>query len=283
MTEGLFELRIWGARGSLPIASRTCSRFGGNTITLELRCGEHVLLFDAGSGFPLAGRALQAEGKRRLHLFFSHSHYDHIMGLPFFLPLYDSGTTVTFWSGHLAGGMTTEAMIADFMRPPFFPVGPAVFTAETVNRTFLPGDRLRPCEGVELQTRMLNHPGGAIGYRIEYGGRSVAMIFDTGHVPGTLDPAVMELIGGADLFLYDATFTEEEFAGYPDFGHSTWQQGVRLAIAAGARRVGFVHHSPGRTDDELEGIEAEAQRLFPGAFCARDLQVIALSSGPAVP
>lgn len=270
------ELRIWGARGSLPIASPPCSGFGGNTICFELRCGGNVLIFDAGSGLPLAGKALLAEGKRDFHLFFSHCHYDHIMGLPFFLPLYKADASVTLWSGHLAPEMTTAAMIADFMRAPFFPVGPEVFTGQVATRTFRPGDRLTPCEGVEMHTRGLRHPGGAVGYRIEYGGKSVAMVFDTGHVPGELDPAVMGLVKGVDLFLYDANFTDEEFENYRDFGHSTWEQGVRLALAAGARRVGFVHHATYRTDSELVAIEAEAQKLFAGAFCARDLQVVAL-------
>ena len=270
------ELRIWGARGSLPIATPSCSGFGGNTICFELRCGGNVLIFDAGSGLPLAGKALLAEGKRDFHLFFSHCHYDHIMGLPFFLPLYKTDASVTLWSGHLAPKVTTAAMIADFMRAPFFPVGPEVFAGQIATRTFRPGDRLTPCDGVEMQTRSLRHPGGAVGYRIEYGGKSVAMIFDTGHVPGVLDPAVMDLIRGVDLFLYDANFTDEEFENYRDFGHSTWEQGVRLALAAGARRVAFVHHAPYRTDSELVEIEAEAQKLFPGAFCARDLQVVVL-------
>lgn len=276
MPEDILELRVWGARGSLPIASRSCSRYGGNTVCLELRCGPHVLLFDAGSALPIAGKVLLNEGKDNLHLFFSHCHYDHIMGLPFFLPLYKPHMSMTFWSGHLSPDMTTEAIIADFMREPFFPVGPAAFSASVATRTFNPGDVLRPIDGIEIQTRSLDHPGGAVGYRIDYNGKSVAMVFDTGHVPGELDPNVMALISGVDLFLYDATFTEPEFDHYREFGHSTWQQAVKLAMAAKARRVGFVHHSPFRTDAELDAIEAEAKAVFPGAFCAYDLQVVTL-------
>jgi phosphoribosyl 1,2-cyclic phosphodiesterase len=276
MPVDLLELRIWGARGSLPMASPPCSRFGGNTICFELRCGEDILLFDAGSALPLAGNALLAEGKRELHLFFTHCHYDHIMGLPFFLPLYKPDASITLWSGHLGPDMTTGAMIADFMREPFFPVGPTACSGNITTETFKPGEQLVPYEGVRIETRSLNHPGGAVGYRVEYKGKSVAMIFDTGHVPGELDPNVMELIRDVDLFLYDATFTEDEFDRYRHYGHSTWQQGVRLAIAAKAGRVGFVHHSPFRTDAELEEIEAEAKKQFPGAFCARDLQVVTL-------
>jgi phosphoribosyl 1,2-cyclic phosphodiesterase len=274
MEEDLLELRVWGSRGSLPTASSRCSQFGGSTICFELRCGDHILLFDAGSGLPLAGTSLWSEGRREFHLFFSHCHYDHIMGLPFFLPLYQPDVAVTFWAGHMETGMTTEEMIADFMRAPFFPVGPEVFKAQIQTRTFRPGDTLSPYEGVQLRTAKLQHPGGAVGYRVDYNGKSVAMIFDTGHVPGVLDPAVMDLITGVDLFLYDANFTEDEFERYQDFGHSTWQHGVRLAIAAQARRVGFVHHATFRSDAELERIEAEAQSQFLGAFCAHDLQVV---------
>lgn len=276
MTDDSLVLRIWGARGSLPIASSRCSQFGGSTICLELRCGQNVLLFDAGSGLPVAGQTLWSEGQSEFHLFFSHCHYDHIMGLPFFLPLYKRAASVTLWSGHLGAGHTTESMIADFMRQPFFPVGPEVFAARIAMRTFSPGDILQPYDGVRMRTAMLNHPGGAVGYRVDWGGKSVAMIFDTDHVPGELDPAVMGLIEGADLFLYDANFTDEEFESHRSFGHSTWQQGVRLAVAAQVPRVAFLHHATFRSDAELVEIETAAQKLYPGAFCARDLQVIAI-------
>lgn len=276
MSEGRFDLKIWGARGSLPVAGPCFSQFGGNTISVEVRCGENVLLFDAGSGLPIAGRTLLDEGIRTFNLFFSHCHYDHILGLPFFLPLYVADASISFWSGHQGGGGTTKTMIADFLRRPYFPVGPEVFQACVSMHDFQPGAVLTPFDGVVIRTAMLSHPGGAVGYRVEYGGRALAMIFDTDHQPDALDPVVMELISGADLFLYDATFTDDEFETYRYFGHSTWQQGVRLALAAGAAKVGFVHHATFRTDEELAEIESAAQQQFAGAFCGRDMQVISL-------
>src|SRR5690606_17430391 len=139
-----------------------------------------------------------------LNLFFSHAHYDHILGLPYFAPLYDPEFAVTFWSGHLAGRMTTEDMLCGFMRPPWFPVTPKVFRARVAFRDFRPGEALSPWPEVTLRTGSLNHPGGAVGYRIEAAGRAVAIITDTEHEGDRLDPAVLGLIEGVDLFLYDA-------------------------------------------------------------------------------
>lgn len=274
MSGGGFEITVWGARGSLPVAGPDFAEFGGNTICLELRCGDNVLFFDAGSGAFPAGRALVAEGLRNISFFFSHCHYDHIMGLPFFKPLYFCGTEVAFWASNVDSQLTTEDMMCGFMRKPYFPVDPKVFRADVTTHDFRPGDVLTPCPEITLRTAMLSHPGGAIGYRIEYRGKVLAMVFDTDHVPGMLDPAVLSLIEGADLFFYDAAFTDEEFDIFRDFGHSTWQQGVRLAKAANAGRVAFIHHSPHRTDEELRKIEKLAQAEFPGAFCARDFQKI---------
>jgi phosphoribosyl 1,2-cyclic phosphodiesterase len=274
MTSRDMQIKLWGARGSLPVSGPMFREFGGNTICIEVRCGDHVLLFDAGSGLYAAGNALQAEGRTDLELFFTHCHYDHIIGLPFFRPLYWQGSSLTVSSGHMAGTMTTEEIISGFMRKPFFPISPATCCARIDTRDFRAGDVLTPHSGLVMRTAMLNHPGNAIGYRIEWAGRAVAIVTDTEHVPGTLDPAVLALIRDADLFLYDAAFTDEEFDRFRTFGHSTWQEGVRLALAAGARQVGFIHHAQWRTDAELTNIERQAQKEFPGAFCGRDLQVI---------
>ncbi|OYZ94952.1 MAG: MBL fold metallo-hydrolase [Rhizobiales bacterium 17-65-6] len=276
MTEPTFQVKLWGTRGSLPVSGPMYREFGGNTICIELRLGEHVVFIDAGSGLLPAGAALKADGHGDVALFLTHCHYDHVIGLPFFMPLYGKGPTVTLSSGHLAGKMTTQEIMRGLMQQPFFPIGPELCSACLKTRDFVPGDVLTPFPGVSLRTAALNHPGGAVGYRVEWAGRAVAVITDVEHVPGTLDPAVLELIRGVDLFLYDACYTDEEFERFRGFGHSTWQQGLRLAQAAGARQVGLIHHATWRSDADLTGMEGLAQQVFAGAFFGRDLQVIDL-------
>ncbi|MGB7260891.1 MAG: MBL fold metallo-hydrolase [Albidovulum sp.] len=272
--EGVFRVRVWGARGSLPVSGQEFHEFGGNTICVEMRCGNEVLLFDAGSGLVPAGRALCAEGVKSTNLFFSHCHYDHVIGFPFFSMMFDRDATIDVWSGHLNGTMTTYEMVSGFMRRPYFPVDPDVYAARLNSNEFLPGDVLRPCADVTIKTAGLNHPGGAIGYRVEWAGRSVAVITDTEHVVGELDPAVLGLIEGCDLFFYDSTYTEEEIPQFRGYGHSTWQHAIGLAKASGAKQVGFFHHATWRTDSDLNAIDRAAKLEFPGAFVARDGQLI---------
>lgn len=274
MNDPRFQIKLWGTRGGLPVSGPMFQAFGGNTTCVEVRCGDHALLFDAGSGLPRAGHEMQAAGLSDFALFFSHFHYDHIIGLPFFVPLYAKNTKLRVWSGHMNGKMETRQVFSEFMREPFFPIGPEMCCAHIDCHDFASGDVLTPYPGITIRTGTLNHPGGAIGYRIEFAGKVFAIITDTEHTPGTLDPAVLSLIRDADLFLYDSTFEDGEMEQYRSFGHSSWQQAIRLAKAAGARRVGFVHHAKFRTDTQLLDIEAAARQQFDGAFCGRDLQVI---------
>lgn len=269
-----FLVRFWGVRGSISVPGPEFSRYGGNTSCIEMRCGKHMLLFDAGSGLGLAGRAFRASGVTDFELFFTHCHYDHIIGLPAFKPIYDRSVKVRLWSGHLAGRMTTRQMVDEFMRPPWFPAKLDICKASIDCRDFVSGDVLRPREGVVVRTGSLNHPGGCIGYRVEWGGRIVAVITDTEHEPGKLDQAVLDLIEDADLVIYDCTYTEDEMEDRRGNGHSTWQQGVKLCEAAGARGLGLFHHDPTRTDEQLDEIEKLAKARFAGAFAARDGQTL---------
>jgi phosphoribosyl 1,2-cyclic phosphodiesterase len=275
-SQDAFRIRIWGSRGSVPVCGEAFRIFGGNTACVEMRCGDQVLIFDAGTGLVPAGRALKLEGATTAQLFLSHSHYDHIMGLPFFSMLYDPRAVVAIWSGHLAGKMTTSEMLGDFMQPPWLPIGPEVFKARVTTHDFNAGDKLRPHPDLVIKTAMLNHPGGAIGYRVEWGGRSVAILTDLEHTPGVLDPEVLALIKGCDLFLYDSTYFEEEMECYRGYGHSSWQHAILLAQEAKVGQVAFIHHEPCRTDAVLQNAEAQAKAMFSGAFFARDGQVIDL-------
>jgi phosphoribosyl 1,2-cyclic phosphodiesterase len=267
-------VKFWGVRGSIPVSGPHFERYGGNTSCIEMIYqGRHVVV-DAGTGLREAAASLTSSGAREVDLLFTHSHYDHIIGLPFCDPIYDPNVNVNIWSGHLAGKTTTRQLIDQFMRPPWFPVEPDICRATLTFHDFKAGDTLEPHKGIVVHTARLNHPGGCIGYRIEWAGRVMAFIYDTEHISGSLDQAALLLMKDADLAVYDATYTEEEMPRRLGFGHSTWQEGVKLAVEANTKRLALFHHAPERTDDELDALQAEAQKSFGGAFAAFDGQVV---------
>jgi phosphoribosyl 1,2-cyclic phosphodiesterase len=269
MAEPEFLVRIWGARGSLSAPAALSCAFGSDTCCVEMRCGPHTLVFDAGSGAASLGTLMIEEDVRDFDLFFTHCHFDHIIGLPFMAPLYREGFAARLYAGHFENGTTCQEMVERFMRPPYFPVTPEHFQAAIEFRNFRAPETLSPKPGVAIRTVRLNHPGGAIGYRVDFGGRSVCYITDTEHVPGEPDEAVLGLMRGADVAIYDCMYTDAEFEHFRGFGHSTWEEGVRLCNAAGVGRLVLFHHQITRDDAALRLIEAEAQARFPGAVVAR--------------
>jgi phosphoribosyl 1,2-cyclic phosphodiesterase len=274
MNNDVFQIKFWGTRGSIPVSGKEFDKYGGNTPCIELRCGMHRLMFDAGSGIREAGLEMLGDGTDHVDLFFSHCHYDHIIGLPFFKPIYNPAIVVNIWSGHMAGRMTTAEMIRQFVSPPYFPVDLDICKARLNFFDFHAGDILTPRPGISIRTFSLNHPGGCIGYRVEWAGRSLALVFDIEHQPGVLDETALELMAGADIAVYDSAFTESEMDRYRGFGHSTWEQGVKLAKAAGIGKLILFHHAPSRTDGEMALIERLAQEEFPACFAARDGMVL---------
>jgi phosphoribosyl 1,2-cyclic phosphodiesterase len=271
----LMSVRFWGVRGSIACPGTSTARYGGNTPCVEVRCGDRILIFDAGTGIRPLGDALVLEGAgRHFDIFLSHFHIDHIVGLPFFAPLFSADYTVRLWAGHLKPKTCVEGAVRKMMSAPLFPIEIEAFRARTEFRDFKAGESLTPSGGITLRTARLNHPGGATGYRIEYGGRSVAYLTDIECGDGPFDPAVVALARNAALLILDTTYTDEELPGHVGWGHSSWQQGIRLADAAQAGRLCLFHHDPDHDDAFMDGIAAAAEAARPGTIAAREGRMI---------
>lgn len=267
-----FTMRFWGVRGTVacPYANRL--RYGGNTPCIEVMCGTKRLIFDAGTGVRSLGEQLVRSGDNdRAHIFLTHTHLDHISGLPFFKPAYNAKNRFEFWAGHLyLHDLTLQQVLKQLMRPPLFPVPLDIMHACVSFHDFVAGAVHRPYPDVTVRTLPLNHPGGATGYRVEFAGHAMCIITDVEHVAGELDQALVAFISGSDLVVYDCTYTEEEYPRYVGWGHSTWQQGVRLCDAAGAKRLVAFHHEPEHDDDFLDGVARAMARARPGSLVASE-------------
>jgi phosphoribosyl 1,2-cyclic phosphodiesterase len=275
---GEFSVRFWGVRGSIACAGPETARYGGNTSSLEVRCGARLVLLDAGSGIRYLGNRLAAAAPLEGDLLFTHTHFDHVCGLPFFKPFFQPQNRFRVWAGHLGGRMRIRQVLGEFMMSPLFPVPPEVFRADLDYRDFAAGETLELAGDVRVRTAALNHPDGATGYRVEHAGRSLCYVTDTEHVPGAPDRNVLGLIERADLVVYDCMYTDEEYAqGHiVGWGHSTWQEAVRLCRAAKVGRLVVFHHDPDRSDDALDRIAEEAARELPGTVVAREGMTIDL-------
>lgn len=268
---------FWGVRGSIACPGPETVRYGGNTACIEVRCGERVLIFDAGTGLRALGNVLVNDPKiRDIDIFLTHCHFDHIIGLPFFAPLYADKFRIRIWAGNLLPSENIERVVRKVMNSPFFPVHVEVFKAALEFKDFRAGETLRPHDGVTLHTGSLDHPDGATGYRLEHASRAFALLSDTEGFPGKHDKELVSLAREADLVVYDSTYTEQEIASHIGWGHSTWVRGVRLATEANAKRLCLFHHEPTHTDVFMDGLAAEADKARPGTFAAREGQVIDL-------
>lgn len=265
------RVKFWGVRGSLPTPGATTLAYGGNTACVEIRCGGRRIILDAGSGLRELGRVIVAEGgSGDLDLLLTHCHIDHLIGLPFFAPAFSPGFAFRFWAGHLSEREHLSEVVAQFMIPPLLPITPQMFRASIDYRDFIAGEFFDLGDAISVRTAPLNHPGGATGYRVSFGGRSVCYFTDHEHGPDGPDPALVALARDADLLIYDATFTVDEYRRCAGWGHSTWVEGARLADAAGVHRLALFHHLPERTDTALAEIEEQAAAHRPGTFAAKE-------------
>lgn len=269
-----FSVRFWGVRGSIACPGPDYVRYGGNTSCLEVCCGEQRLIFDGGTGIRPLGVELAKLKPNDLDIFFTHTHLDHVAGLTFFSSLFCPESKVRLWAGHLLPELNLMAVLKHMMMAPLYPVSLDIFRASVCFNDFHCGETLKPRPDVTLRTAPLNHPNGATGYRIEYRNRSICYITDTEHRPGEIDMTIVDLVRGADIMIYDSTYTDEEYPTYKGWGHSTWQEGVRVANAAGVRTLVLFHHDPNHDDAFMDQVAREAEAARPGTVVAREGMVL---------
>jgi phosphoribosyl 1,2-cyclic phosphodiesterase len=275
------KIKFWGVRGSTPTPERRNSRYGGNTACVEIRLANGTLIIlDCGSGLRALGKSLLREfGERPLrgYVFLTHFHWDHIQGIPFFLPLYKKGNVFLFHSV-LRKGRELQGAVEGQMVSPYFPVDMSVMGS--VRHFYDLDEHPVNLNGAIISSAPLYHPQECVAYRIEADGG--VFVFATDTEPGSAihDRSVRELARGADIFVYDAQYTPEQlFAEKKGWGHSSWVEGIRIANEVGVKHLVLFHHDPDHDDFFVDGLVEKARQEFPRVSGASEGMEIQLPRG----
>jgi phosphoribosyl 1,2-cyclic phosphodiesterase len=272
------KVRLWGVRGSTPAPERGNGRYGGNTACVELRLDNNTLfIFDCGSGLRALGKSLASEFAGRpiqAHVFLTHFHWDHLQGIPSFVPFYSKHNTFFFYSPLLPAAQLRRT-IEGMMGSPHFPV------AMAAKRHFIQlGKTVVNINGAVIKTARLNHPQGCAGYRIEADGGVFALATDTEPGSPVHDRAVRALAQDADLLLYDAQYTPQQSqAEKKGWGHSSWREGVRIARQYGVKQLVLFHHDPDSDDAFIDSLVARARKEFASTIGGAEGLEFSLSTG----
>lgn len=275
------KIKFWGVRGSTPTPERRNSRYGGNTPCIEVRLANGTLIvLDCGSGLRGLGKSLLRDfGERPIlgYVFLTHFHWDHIQGIPFFLPLYKRGNIFLFHSV-LRKGLELKGAIEGQMVNPYFPVDMSVMGS---TRHFYDLDE-RPVnlQGAVISSAPLNHPQECVGYRVEADGGVFVLATDTEPGSPMHDRSVRELAKGADVLVYDGQYTPEQLQGEKKgWGHSSWLEGIRIARESRVQRLILFHHDPDNDDAFVDGLVEKASQEFPNVSGAAEGLEIDLPKG----
>ncbi len=272
-------VRFWGVRGSIPCPGPHTVRYGGNTPCVEIQVGGSRFIFDGGTGLRVLGESLLEQMPIEAHLFFTHTHWDHIQGFPFFSPAFIKGNCFHIYGTLGPNHQTIEKRLTAQMLHPNFPVPLQVMAGNLKFHNLAVGES-REIDEVTISNASLNHPGESVGYRIDWQGLTVSYLTDTEHHSGQIDPNVLKLADQADILIYDCTYTDEEYHEPGNdkigWGHSTWQEAVKIAKAVNAKQLILFHHDPTHDDNFLDDISQKVQQAFPNSVMAQESLVLTL-------
>jgi phosphoribosyl 1,2-cyclic phosphodiesterase len=265
------RLKFWGVRGSTPTPQAENLGFGGNTTCFEIEGGGQRVIIDAGSGIRQLGLQLPSEQAKNLHLFLTHFHWDHIQGIPFFVPLLKAGNKVTFHS--FPHEDETRARLEQQMTSPYFTLD---FNSVGAERAYQRIENEFRLGELSITSFPLRHPQGAYGYRVERQGAAIVIATDFEHGDPKLDTVLREHAEGADILIYDAQYTPEEYETRCGWGHSHYEAAARVANDAKVGRLVLFHHDPNHDDSVMEGIVERSKLLFDSTEAAIELHTLAI-------
>jgi CheY-like chemotaxis protein len=265
------EIGFWGVRGTLPASGPGTHRYGGNTSCVSMRFPKgQFFIFDAGTGIKALSDRILSEPRQRLSakIFISHPHWDHINAIPFFAPLYMQGHEFEIL-GATHGDLTVRELIAAQMESVYFPITIREFASRVYFRDLK--EQVIEVDGITVRTKLLNHPGNTLGFRIEYGGRSLCYVTDNElYLPDNPhhDPRYVEglvrFVADTDILITDTCYTDAEYPSKVGWGHSSIGQVARLAHDAAVRRLCLFHHDPDQDDDAIDAKLADARAVLSG-------------------
>jgi phosphoribosyl 1,2-cyclic phosphodiesterase len=249
-------IKCWGARGSTPVSGRRYLKYGGNTTCIELRTiDDEIVVIDAGTGIIGLGDTLLDEKRHEYSILFTHPHWDHVLGFPFFKPIYQEHTLINMYGCPLTQD-TVKQMVSGTMAQPHFPVN---FDDVKCNISYFGA-----CEhsfsigSVHITPIMLSHPGRGIGYKFVEDGKSFVFLTDNElthqHWGGLEYQCYVEFAKDADLLFHDAEYTTEEYNARKTWGHSVYSDALRLALDAKVSKLGLFHHNHDRSDIGIDGL-----------------------------
>ena len=285
------KIKFWGVRGSIASPGPKTVRYGGNTTCIEIRTDSNELIvLDAGTGiFPLS-QTLLAELPVTANVLITHSHWDHIQGLPFFIPNFIPGNTLRLHGAFdPVSGNGVEQVMSVQLQYSYFPVREAEMKARIEYVTLMPGETIQ-VGSAKVTPHLLNHPVINFGYRIESHGKSV--FFTGDHEPpyniyepgdeefaefqGFIDEkneVIRNAMEGVDVLIADCSYTEAEYPAKKGWGHGTFDSSIKMALDAHARVLFCTHHEPTRSDDALEGAFAHVMAAHAGKTGALDIRL----------
>lgn len=280
-----FLVQFWGVRGSIPAPGKETERYGGNTSCVEMRIGGKRLIFDGGTGLHVLGNSLLKQMPVEAYMFFTHYHWDHIQGVPMFAPIFIPGNCFKIYGAIPSNWDSTQQHFEERILHPNSPLPKRPLAADLKFHELEPGNIFH-LDDIRIETGHLNHPNGAMGYRISYRNRTAVYCTDTEHFPDRLDKPdrldqdVLKLSRNADILIYDAMYTDEEYynpkSPKQGWGHSTWQAAVEIAKEAGVKQVVIFHHEPNHSDDFLDNLAQEVKAVFPKSILAKEGAIIDL-------